>query len=128
MADMILTEQEIFNTVARHLLTQKERAVEGSRCSYRNAKGLKCAVGCLISDDVYNATFFHYEGQSISSSKIPDAVLASIGIHHNDVGFVRSLQRLHDDSESHPLHWKEDLATFAKAHSLDDTVLQEFPS
>jgi hypothetical protein len=42
--------QEIFNTVARHLLTQNERATEGGFCSYKNEQGLRCAIGVLIPD------------------------------------------------------------------------------
>jgi len=52
------TAQEVFDQVAKHLLTQKERCVdESGRCSYRNNKGLKCAAGCLINDDEYKSYF-----------------------------------------------------------------------
>ena len=45
--------QEIFDKVAKHLLTQNERAVNASgRCKYR-INGLKCAAGILISDSDY---------------------------------------------------------------------------
>ena len=49
-----MTPQEIFDTVMTHLSTQGRRAylnLEG--CRYRTDTGLKCAVGCLISDDEY---------------------------------------------------------------------------
>ena len=48
------TAQEVFDQVATHLLTQNERSLDGASCSYRNCDGLKCAAGCLISDDEYD--------------------------------------------------------------------------
>lgn len=49
-------KQEIFDTVVNHLINQKQKSVkEGNKtnCLYRGPNGLKCAVGCLIPDDVY---------------------------------------------------------------------------
>jgi len=63
-----MNKQEIFNTVAKHLFEQGERASSGDgSCKYRttNAGGkvLKCAVGALLSDDLYVAAMdTEYEG------------------------------------------------------------------
>lgn len=51
--------QEIFDQVAKHLLTQNAPAAyfnqDGDRnCLYRTFDGGKCAVGCLIADDEYS--------------------------------------------------------------------------
>jgi len=68
--------QELFNTVASHLLTQNARAERSigiasggtiqitftfsssplitSRCVFRTEDGKKCAIGCLIPDDQYD--------------------------------------------------------------------------
>lgn len=57
------TEQEVFEQVARHLLTQKEKSAVGDtdsyelHCKYKLPIGLKCAAGCLIGDDEYNSCF-----------------------------------------------------------------------
>lgn len=53
------TAQQVFTQVATHLLTQKERSFviddRGEElCAYRGDNGLKCAAGCLISNDEYN--------------------------------------------------------------------------
>jgi hypothetical protein len=51
-----MTPQEVFDKVATHLLTQRSRAVRpGSRysCLYRAPDGKRCAIGCLITDDIY---------------------------------------------------------------------------
>lgn len=48
------THQQIFEQVVTHLLTQKIRAISaGGNCVYR-AGTSKCAVGCLIPDDIYD--------------------------------------------------------------------------
>jgi hypothetical protein len=54
-----MDKQEIFDTVARHLFAQGERAYdrEEGTCKYRRegqGKQLKCAVGALIPDDNYD--------------------------------------------------------------------------
>jgi len=49
-----VTRQEVLNTMAAHLLKQGVKSLnpDGS-CCYLSHEGLKCAVGCLISDDEY---------------------------------------------------------------------------
>lgn len=68
-----LTAQQVFDTVARHLFAQGERAMDSEgQCLYRAAGGKKCAAGVLITDEEYfsgmeNVTFGsarHYEGAS----------------------------------------------------------------
>lgn len=55
-----MNTQEIFNTVATHLLTQNARSMgtapqmEGRGCLYRGENGRMCAVGCLIKDEFYD--------------------------------------------------------------------------
>ncbi len=49
-----MTEQEIFDTVAIHLIKQGKQSADAfGNCLYRGPEGLKCAVGCLIPDEVY---------------------------------------------------------------------------
>jgi hypothetical protein len=59
-----MTKQEIFDTVAFHLIKQgKKSANDRGICLYRSPGGLKCAVGCLIPDEVYWPSM---EGRSVS--------------------------------------------------------------
>lgn len=68
-----MERQEIFDTVARHLLTQMAKAVRGrspaggpdDSCMYRAPSGRKCAVGCLIPDSVYTPNI---EGASVCAT------------------------------------------------------------
>jgi hypothetical protein len=64
-----MTEQEIFDTVVRHLKKQGRRAVDRGQCVYRHPEGLKCAVGCLISDAEY---YPRMEGQPVYDITLPD--------------------------------------------------------
>lgn len=52
-----MTNQEIFDKVVNHLLTQNEKAMTKFRCQYRTEDGLKCAIGCLIPDEKYRREF-----------------------------------------------------------------------
>lgn len=46
--------QDIFDQVVTHLLKQNKQALApNGACKYHTDSGLKCAVGCLISDDEY---------------------------------------------------------------------------
>lgn len=51
--------QEIFDHVAKHLLTQNEQAAYRDEdgdliCEYRVFDGKQCAIGCLIADNEYD--------------------------------------------------------------------------
>lgn len=100
--------QEVFDFVVNHLLTQNKRAIDESKgyCSYR-LEGLKCAAGCLISDDLYTPSI---EGMAwpsaIKKCKWTDAHCQLIG----------ALQRIHDVYP--PTTWKDRLKELALEHSL----------
>lgn len=51
-----ITNQEIFDISARHLLTQKARSViqtaHGNSCAYRGANGKQCAAGPFLLDSI----------------------------------------------------------------------------
>ena len=46
--------QEIYDKVKAHLLAQGRPAMFQGSCVYRSPNGLKCAVGCLITDEAYD--------------------------------------------------------------------------
>jgi hypothetical protein len=55
---MAMNEQQVFDRVVLHLMKQNERSQDpeitlGNGCMYRDPKGNKCAVGCLIPDEMY---------------------------------------------------------------------------
>lgn len=50
------TEQELFDYIATHLLTQNEKSMSSMGCQY-HIKDLKCAAGCLIDRTEYDQNF-----------------------------------------------------------------------
>ncbi len=59
-----MTNQEIFDKVAAHLLKQGKRALrscdDSVSCAYRAPDGCMCAVGCVIPDELYEGGFEHH--------------------------------------------------------------------
>ena len=93
------TAQEVFDQAARHLLTQGQQSLSAyGICVYRNNGGLKCVVGCFISDDEYNPAF---EGR-----------LWEVLAEEEEVPFAHSflLANLQDIHDSDPASWMHRLA------------------
>ena len=111
-----LSVQEVFTKVATHLLTQKKKAQflntsNGNMlCAYRTKEGLKCAIGCLITDAAYGPNL---EGCLSSESEVEDALLES-GINVKNLAhdsilttMLSNLQTIHDYRD--PETWDHDL-------------------
>mgnify|MGYP003678713749 CR=1 FL=1 len=106
-----MSANKIFYKVEKHLLKQNEQARDrvGS-CQYRNDSDLSCAIGCLISDQMYRS-HVNIEGKGVSS--LPSDVLTPIiGVQFDKASrkldLLRGLQHIHD--EYHPSAWPEELA------------------
>lgn len=117
-----LTEQQIFDKVATHLLTQGKRSAtycdDTYRCLYRGPDGLKCAAGCLIPDELYDPTF---EGKSWTALDRAGLTNLVESIGHREL--VRELQRCHDWTE--PYDWRERLGQIADEFKLNADVLNK---
>ena len=90
------TVREVFNQVKNHVLTQNEKCqlVPHGACAYRNKEGLKCAAGCLISDDEYKEDFECKNWQALVESRhVPNS-------HYE---LIKTLQSIHDNSQ--PYQW-----------------------
>lgn len=131
-----MTAQEIFDTVARHLIEQGRRAIESyeGNCAYRGVGGTKCAVGVLIPDDQYTPQI---EGASVAfvnlgrdaGAKLAPAraalkqVLTDLGLLPDHTALLIDLQRAHDNAEDFS-RIKAQLRAVARAHNLNEGVLQ----
>lgn len=109
------TEQEVFDHIAIHLLTQMEKSmsVYNTMGQYRSDsklyqnKKLSCAAGCLMGDKEYIPEL---EGNSWE-------VLVENDLAPNDhFEIIQKLQRIHDweDIDS----WKQLLINLANKHNL----------
>lgn len=106
-----MTSLEVFEIVEKHLLAQNERSMDlhSGKCMYYDDYGLKCAIGCLISEDVYSPEM---ESKNILLDKtIRDGLEKSLGFKPSS-GLLRlldSLQKIHD--ETSVCCWAEELMT-----------------
>ena len=93
-----MTKQEIFTKVARHLLAQNAKSSfcrgDLDLCRYRDPRGRKCAVGCLIADTAYRTDL---ENLGVFSRDVKEALLAS-GVDLDDYTLILldELQGVHD--------------------------------
>ena len=112
-----MTRQETFDTVARHLLAQGCRSVNGEgNCQYRGTDGTKCAAGVLIPDEDYSPDM---EGKLTCPHTLIGYFLAGLGY---DLELVVALQRVHD---YWPVEeWRDGLHAVAKKHGLSGEVLR----
>lgn len=104
-----MNKQEVLDAVVAHLLTQNEKSYGGDGwCAYRGEKGLKCAAGIFIPDDIYN---------DVEMEKHPWQVLISIkGIPRRHHKLVAQCQVIHDNDKVD--EWKEALKELAKTRGL----------
>lgn len=138
-----LTMQQVFDKVARHLLTQRERAVDPStgQCQYRTVRRgipgavetreLKCAVGCLINDEFYDPAI---EGMSAgfvspNNNTLLAHVLEQSGVpvDRPTLDLLHHLQRLHDASPvTTPVSdWPIRLRAIAESFGLSAAVVDQ---
>lgn len=91
---------EMSEKIRDHLIKQKARSVsESGSCKYRNADGLMCAVGCLLTDDVYDVYGTDIEGKISNDSEVHTALEKSgLVIDEHMEHVARSWQRYHDNS------------------------------
>lgn len=133
----MLDKQLIFDIVAKHLLTQNSRSLDRGLCCYRNPNGRRCAIGVLISDEVYSPMF---EGDGVidllvrrdqqyqnerqqAYDKLREWFDKTYGyVDHqrkDDVDFLVEIQRLHDSEGTSIDEWPLALAALAGKYGLD---------
>ena len=106
------TEQEVFDYVAHHLLTQNEKSQQKSEysmrgCLYKTPANLACAAGCLIAGVEYKACMEGKSWEKLVEGKI-------VPSSHKEL--IMDLQRVHDDCEVS--NWRDHLSKVAKEFSL----------
>ena len=119
-----MNAQEIYNPVRDHLLKQGARSVSVNGyggCEYRSDDGLKCAVGCLIPDEMYSTRL---EGRGVRSEEVI-RVLKNAGVLDGIVYSGRGDERLNMLDELQNIHdrktpdvWAEHLNSVAAKYGL----------
>lgn len=119
--DQFVTDLEVIEAVTEFLLRQNRASRLSERpkhnnpstpegmCAYRGDGGLKCAVGCLIPDEMYSKDFEHNGVESIVAWYMRmneyDKLLGKFLTQHRVV--LGTLQIIHDREE--PNNWKKEL-------------------
>lgn len=98
------TAQEVFDTVYIHLLKQNQKSKSNNEnsCMYRGSNSLKCAAGCIISDDEYSSDMEYVSWKSLAANGI---------VPSDHVDLILSLQDIHDSYK--PSNWKSELSILA---------------
>ena len=88
-----MEDQEFFDKVKTHLLTQNAKSISPTGyCKYRFG-GLSCAIGCCIPDEVYDSAM------EMLSSDILIELFPNLNVYFGSPELSRRLQRLHDNVE-----------------------------
>jgi len=93
------THQQAFDAVIQHFVVERNpRAVDPldpSRCRYRTASGLTCAVGLLIPDHLYDAA---WEQESLKTLifELEEVQTRKLWFRGDWLLFLRELRTWHD--------------------------------
>lgn len=102
-----MTHQEALTKVVLHARKQRERAVcEDGLCTYWNAQGRRCFLGCLLTEEDAQAEAENGTGT--------DDLLGYLGL---ELTFGGQLIRVHDREP--PESWESELANVATKWGLE---------
>jgi|SRR5581483_1613245 len=108
-----MTNQEFFDKVKDHLLTQKRKSLGKDRsCKYRGIDNLKCSIGSVIPDELYDPDM---EGRLPGNliTKFPKIAELFAGV---DFSLITDLQLVHDCTPA--LIWENELKKVACKYGL----------
>lgn len=117
-----MTKQEIFDTVAVHMLAQGKKSENEDGCLYRGPNGTKCAVGVLIKDEIYRPIL---ENRLVCERIIWEALEDSgIEMDGDIEQLLMALQETHDHISVQT--WKHQFGHIAKRHGLNTDAIAQF--
>lgn len=114
----IPSNQEVFDRVARHLLTQMRQSWDHEQqcCAYRGSRDTRCAAGVLIPNSLYERNM---EGKYWEELCLDYPLLRNV---RNPV-LIRDLQSIHDDVGVE--RWAPSLRKLADRLKLSAAVIDE---
>lgn len=97
-----MNKQEVFEKVVNHLFTQNKQSYDPilDCCALRSPDGLKCSLGILIPDDIYDERM---EGLEVDKLIRDFPVFRKLWEveSQEDLSFLHRLQYLHDDQDEY---------------------------
>jgi len=112
----MISRQAIFDSVVTQMLAQKRKSMIGGKCKYRGENGLKCAVGCVLPDEVYTPDLEVGISGLIAKLKKRYGDCEMVREMWRDEDLLRSLQRVHDYQP--PKSWYERFGLVAYKYGL----------
>ena len=113
-------DQQVFDYVAKHLLTQQKVCAEtpGGMCVYRSPDGkLACAIGCLLTDEEARLADNWHSGPMTIRDILDEIGSARARMKGANVRLLGELQAIHDCA---PVGvWKEEMESSAHYYTLD---------
>lgn len=112
------TNQEIYDEVVTFLVKQGKRASGQGSCMYRTENGLKCAIGCLIPDELYKGEM---EGKGANAlMAYPELRFLTPHMY-----LLRNLQSAHDvpDTWYNTKNFITEFKYIARSHDLSAAIL-----
>lgn len=112
----MLTRQDIYNRVKKHLLEQNAVAMHDSgNCAYLGDGGKKCAIGCMIPADKYEPRF---EGLPFTGDEIRPVLEEVMGrpMDDDDNTLFTALMYCHDNIKVSV--WDKELYAIATRNGL----------
>lgn len=108
------TEQEVFDYIVNHLLTQNAKSQDDGTCLYLNPEGLKCAAGCLIADNDTTAKIIRNNNNDDSW----DELIYENLVTHEHRNLIAAMQVIHDNVMNVPSDWPTELENYAHNNGL----------
>lgn len=120
-----LTAQSIFDQVVEHLRKQQMQSSDADKCRYRlvhDKETLKCAAGCLITDEEYQPWMDEeWDDTTLESIlgnlQCPQSLKERLG---NFIDLIGDLQNIHDNCGTS--QWERSWRVLAGAHKLKYTA------
>ncbi len=118
-----LGRQATLNKVWKHLRKQGEKSTNGGHlCRYRGAGGLRCAVGALMPDGMYDpciegtSAYRMFEINAEMGRERVGEQFRALFSSKVSGSFIQQLQNIHDKFE--PYAWEMALEAFARENNL----------
>lgn len=107
----MISVQESFDKIVKHLRQQKCHSLGASKekyCKLRGKDNTKCAIGCLIPDDLYTSKM-----EIVSLYTLRDMLKDYLP---ENVHFLLKMRELHDNYKVE--EWEENIIEMAKNYCL----------
>ena len=106
MTKLPTTKQEMLNQAVKGICDQGEPGWDGG-CLYRTDQGLKCAVGCLIPDEIFSNPRSKEAWNTRTVATLIDHV-PQFSDWKPEREFLIELQLAHDEAAEEDLDFKEE--------------------